>query len=299
MRSTRTPDPDERVGEPVDGFRPPEGGADVPLVAPQPAGRDEDPACGQPRREGIPVLDRAGDPGERWRGRRRGRRRDGGPGQRGREAGVRRRRRVAALLGPGRAGVARRPGDRRERGRAQPAARRESLDQLRRAERGARAQPASACALENERTISRFGSSSRATSSPGGANSASAASTITVTRSGTRAHSSATARAGSSAPVGSFGLQTRTARAREAAAAAASAAGSGATGTGRPPEATTSPGSGCQPGQATTTSPPSCSSAAQAARSSSPAPWPSTTRSGAIPCRAATAARAGPPSATG
>ena len=91
------------------------------------------------------------------------------------------------------------------------------------------------------------------------------------------------------APVGSFGLRERDApRVAGSDRARASSASAGpAPATGRPPASCTRSGSGRQPGHATSSSPPLASSCAQAARSSSPAPWPTATCSGRTPWRAA------------
>ena len=67
-------------------------------------------------------------------------------------------------------------------------------------------------------------------------------------RPGTRAQRSRSARRGSTAPVGSAGLVRSTARV-VAPARSRISAGAGGTGTARPPAASTSSGSGCQPGQ--------------------------------------------------
>ena len=57
--------PDQRRGEPVDRLRPAQRRAHVPLVAPQPPGRDEDLRRREPGRDRRAVLVARGEPGER------------------------------------------------------------------------------------------------------------------------------------------------------------------------------------------------------------------------------------------
>ena len=158
-----------------------------------------------------------------------------------------------------------------------------------------------ACALEKLRTIR---TRSR---SPGGcasANSASAASSRIVTPAGRESASDRRPAAETVPPVGSLGLHSATARVRgvtAAASAATSAAPSApsGTGTGRPPASWTSRGRWPQLGHAIATSPPSRSSAWHAAPSSPAAPWPTATRSGSTPSRAASASRTARASGSG
>ena len=113
-----------------------------------------------------------------------------------------------------------------------------------------------ACPLENERTWITFGWSTIGASS---AKSASASSTISQSSPPSKSMT---------APVGSAGVVKTVVRPRAMAS----------TGTGRAPASSTNAGSCCQPGQTSATS--SVAVARSAARISSPAPCPTTTRAG-------------------
>ena len=245
----------QRGGEPVDRLRPAQRGADVALVAPEPAGRDEDLRGGEPRGE------RRARPRRRRRSTRTApgrRRRDRRARQRGGELRVRRRAPRPGAAAPARAPSARQPpsGAAAWAGALIPPLGASRATSSGRPERRAGAQPRHRVRL-GERAQRPRGSAASATSP---------ARVLAVgrelaraprrrqqrRRSGSRARSVAQ-RAARDQRAGRVRGRRDDHRARRARPRApSSSAGAGRRpARARPPAASTSPGSGCQPGQPT------------------------------------------------